>query len=453
MRTGWFPIQDRLDEEDEEDEGLETDEPPSTRFRRGRNGDHIMGVPFECDVCQFLNVYKRLPDFDLRSDRYALLVIRRVLLDVMWSRETSTVEGNLSRARLDYETSQPAFEFPAPVPILGREEISDVGGMRIAMQMLHASLRPGRYSNHLQVDTSRGTRTWNNNAHRAGEGAFNRGSTLASNHRGILYVTDGQVHTEWFHRFEEGSRRRTGVIKKQNEALMVRQLLVVAAIAEEEWRRATDEDTKRAIENVMAYTIVGFMVSLRGEEVPLARIEGTVRTWREDKEYHTPFIMITLMGKFKRESVMRFHSLPIADASKSRVPTRRWISRLVARRTGIDGDKKGWLFINKKGNRAKISDFDALFRSLVKRAHARQPKEFPAGTDFDQYSLRRSLRRGSTTTAGNNQVPEPVVNRINRWRKDDRSRGGDPMAGLSMFEVYTAVRNSIDAALHYSLSH
>ena len=63
------------------------------------------------------------------------------------------------------------------------------------------------------------------------------------------------------------------------------------------------------------------------------------------------------------------------------------------------------------------------------------------------------MRRGSTTTAGNNQVPEPVVNRINRWRKDDRSRGGDPMAGLSMFEVYTAVRNSIDAALHYSLSH
>ena len=59
---------------------------------------------------------------------------------------------------------------------------------------------------------------------------------------------------------------------------------------------------------------------------------------------------------------------------------------------------------------------------------------------------------GSTTTAGNNQVPKPVVDRINRWRKDNR-RGGDPMAGLTMFEVYTEVKNAIDSALRYSLSH
>ena len=82
------------------------------------------------------------------------------------------------------------------------------------------------------------------------------------------------------------------------------------------------------------------------------------------------------------------------------------------------------------------------------------PGSFPPGsTSTNTYSLRRSLRRGSTTTAANNLVLEQVVNRINRWRKENNSRGGDPMAGLSMREVYTAVRSSIDAALAYSLSH
>ena len=448
-----FPIQDRLGDEDEEDEGFETDDPASLRFRRGRNGDHLMGVPFECDVCQFNNVYKRAPNFNKRQDRYALLVIRRVSLDVMWSREPSTVEGNLSRARLDYSTTQGAFDFPRPLPLLGRSEVSDPCGMQIAMQTIHMSLRKGRHAATLQVDTMRRTRTWISSAYRAGEGAFNHGATLASSHRGVLYITDGPVHSEWHHRFEEGYRKRMGIIRKQNEALVVGQLLVMLTVAEEDYQKATSAAVRRDIVSLMAFVVIGFMISLRGEEVPLCLIEGTLDTWLEDFRYKIPHITIALRGRFKREDTMRYHLVPIADSSKSKVPTRRWITRQLAERKRVDGKTKGWMFVNKKGKRARISDFDDLFRAYVKKAHARKPKEFPSGTDFEQYSLRRSLRRGSTTTAGNNQVPEQVVNRINRWRKDNNSRGGDPMAGLTMREVYIAVRNSADAALAYSLSH
>ena len=49
-----------------------------------------------------------------------------------------------------------------------------------------------------------------------------------------MYITDGQVHTEWYQRFEEGYRRRMGIIvMRQNEALVVGQLLVVVEVAEE----------------------------------------------------------------------------------------------------------------------------------------------------------------------------------------------------------------------------
>ena len=77
-----FPIQERLGDEDNEDECFVTDDPASLRFRRGRNGDHLMGVPFECDVCQFNNVFGRAPNFRKRQDRYALMVIRRVSLEM-----------------------------------------------------------------------------------------------------------------------------------------------------------------------------------------------------------------------------------------------------------------------------------------------------------------------------------------------------------------------------------
>jgi len=53
----------------------------------------------------------------------------------------------------------------------------------------------------------------------------------------------------------------------------------------------------------------------------------------------------------------------------------------------------------------------------------------------------------------NNRVSEQVVNQVNRWREDSNSRGRDPTTGLTVSEVYMAVRSSVDAAPVYSLSH
>jgi len=50
-----FPIQDVLEGE-EENEDLETGENLELRFWRGRNGDYVLGISFECDLCHFRNV-------------------------------------------------------------------------------------------------------------------------------------------------------------------------------------------------------------------------------------------------------------------------------------------------------------------------------------------------------------------------------------------------------------
>ena len=41
-------------------------------YRCGRDGDHLMGEPFECDLCSFRNVLSRDPEFGNRKDLFTL---------------------------------------------------------------------------------------------------------------------------------------------------------------------------------------------------------------------------------------------------------------------------------------------------------------------------------------------------------------------------------------------
>ena len=65
-----------------------------------------------------------------------------------------------------------------------------------------------------------------------------------------------------------------GVIRKHNEALTVDQLLILCELAEKDLRCSVSEQEKKDIESLLAFVIIGFCISLRGEEVPLVAIDG-----------------------------------------------------------------------------------------------------------------------------------------------------------------------------------
>jgi hypothetical protein len=77
--------------------------PTLNRYRCGRDGDHLMGVPFECDLCSFRNVCGRDQVFGNHRDQFTLTSNRQVQLDVMWAPKTHTVATNRARAKADYE--------------------------------------------------------------------------------------------------------------------------------------------------------------------------------------------------------------------------------------------------------------------------------------------------------------------------------------------------------------
>eukprot|EP00978_Attheya_sp_CCMP212_P026053 scaffold84962_cov44-Attheya_sp.AAC.3 len=67
---------------------------------------------------------------------------------------------------------------------------------------------------------------------------------------------------------------------------------------------------------------------------------------------------------------------------------------------------------------------------------------------MEEYRIRRSLWRGSTTHAGNMSIPKEVIEANNRWRKHGNSRGVLP--GMSMVERYSDAKASILSLLRYS---
>jgi hypothetical protein len=64
------------------------------------------------------------------------------------------------------------------------------------------------------------------------------------------------------------------------------------------------------------------------------------------------------------------------------------------------------------------------------------------------YSLRRSLRRGSTTCATYAGATKEIIEMNNQWRKLEQARGR--RQGMSMMSHYTKIRLAIPTLWRYS---
>ena len=440
-----FPVQRTLDDDAEEGErGFEVDDERKGMFMHGREGDHVMGVCFECDVCNFRNVNERDVCWNSDKDVRTLRYIRRVSLDVMWSRTKGTVRSTFNRMRKDCTEANDVLSVGQIFPRMGNPEMVDKDGMGLAIIMLHASLRKGVYRDHLQFDTVRKTVSWAWQAWTAIERG-EEGSVFASDDR-TMHACDAPTRTKWFQRFVLGVKRRMGVVRKQDEAITSEQMRALLELGEHLWKEAKGVEERRRIANTMAFAVIGFCASLRGEEVPLVSLKGLMTFWKETMA--KGFVMITLRGLFKGENNLKWHLVPLVDITSSGIRVRRWVHRLVLLRLEGDGVEEGPLFVNREGKRAKMRDFNDAFQEFVGKAMERNPGAFSSEVEVEGYNLRRSLRRGSTTQAHNNKTPASTITMVNRWRKREAARGAEP--GLEMRQVYTQALTAVEATLEYS---
>ena len=419
------------------------------RYTKGRNGDHLMGVPFECELCHFRNLNFRNPNWEDPRDGFTLMAIRRANLDAMWGREPDTVKGNLNRLIRDHGDTVKWVSLLRPLPLLGNPKLDDRVGMAPALMTLVASLRKGKYGDSLQWDSMRKTQTWYGNAYDAGT-AYVDESVLGREDK-KQFISDSPTGGRWFSRFMRGNKLRMGVERRQNEAMVADILLALEVEADKRWRASTSEREKESIEETMCYAICEYAAGLRGEEVPLISLEGLLTFWEETASHDTPHIMLTLQGRFKGEVNSRWHCVPVADKTGSGVPVRKWMGRLVMdRRVGKQRRRKGWLFSKRGGQKGKMSDYDGMFKELLTLVKLNHPKVMPDSIKIEDFSLWRSGRRGATTEATNRNVDTKVIEAINRWRRKEAAKGAE--AGLPMRQVYTAAKHTLQVMLQFSLT-
>jgi len=365
----------------------------------------------------------------------------------MWARATSTVRANYNRIRLDYSASVELFSIHEPMPKLGWEKLEDRVGMGIAIITLHSSLRPGKYGRHLQFDSMRKTPTWYGHVHRGGA-AYSQLTLFAQDERKVKTSTS-PTDGEWFQRFKLGAKLRMGQVRKQNEAFTPGIIRAMDEVAEEEWVSALTGEEREEIEITMSMVILTFCTALRGEEVSLVSLTGLLAFWEETTTLDKcPHILLTLHGKFKGESGVRWHCIPIALKTRSELPVGKWLARLVKRRVYDQGIQGGWLFRNTDGSRRRFGTYDPKLLELLEKVKTHFPQEIHKITQVDDFSLWRSGRRGAITEAANRKIDHHIIDLMGRWRRKEAARGTEP--GLPMRQVYTQMKSVFPAMLTFS---
>ena len=113
----------------------------STKYTCTRNGDYII-TPFECDLYIFIKLQHRYPIISCNKDRKLCACIRRMNLDVFWSRSSITIGNNQSQIKKAIKLSKKVglkgpFKSYSPMPGI------DHCGYELAIEMLLTSIKPG----------------------------------------------------------------------------------------------------------------------------------------------------------------------------------------------------------------------------------------------------------------------------------------------------------------------
>ena len=201
------------------------------------------------------------------------------------------------------------------------------------------------------------------------------------------YLSSSHTFGKWFSRFMRGARLRMGMVRRQNEALTSELVLRMCSVAEGEWRAAQNPARQINVEDTVCFMLLGFGAGLRGEEVPLVNLEGLLTFWMETREEEDRYMMITLQGRFKGEVDQRWHIVPICDVTRSGIPFRLWMERIMYRWFRLQGRSNGWLFEQKPGKPAKFGIYQDYFRTLIDLTRQQDPRLLSSSVETTDFSV------------------------------------------------------------------
>jgi hypothetical protein len=253
----------------------------------------------------------------------------------------------------------------------------------------------------------------------------------------------------------DGFHSRLGDVIIQDQALSIDELLALQDTLELAWNSALatrDQDTLFEVATIGAAVTTGYGSGLRGEELSHVRLQATMAYSKIGLTHpRKPHVLLSLLGRFKGVIGRKRHQLPLVPLTRSGINIRLWLSRLLQcyDTRNITG---GPLFraTPNASVAARTKDLDVLFHRYLAMVQEQFPALIAVEVDIAaRYSLRRSLRRGSTAQARNRGVPKDIILLNNRWRSEEASRNRQALPG-EMIEYYTDVVVAVEAFLRYS---
>ena len=423
-----------------------------TRFMCGRSGDFLV-YPFQCDICWFHNLEGRRPDKNSYADELVLAYIRRVNLDGMWARSSSTIASTRSSLKALIKCWK-EIGVSIDLPAIGPWPLSDKVGFKLAMGQLRLSQKPGRNTTtHQQYDTIRRLRSAYSHVHEvSAPSVLSLVNSFRSQLGKVFTNSNSPTQSLLYTRFNHGLLLRMGRQTKRNIALDYEILHLILFNLNANIKDSNISDHQlRWLTMIGGYLQICFDLSLRGNEGIMVEAGGLIEHLPHGKEVEEeiPFVVIPLLGRFKNEDGEQWHLMLSASVTGSGFKVRQWVERM-ASILKIEGRNSGPAFCHASGLVIKTSEIDAEFHSQLELIQEKRPDLIAANIDVrEDYSVFLSLRRGYTSRVGELGLPDPIVDLHNRWRKVES--GGGTIFSSNMRANYTELRLTRKVRLKYTV--
>jgi hypothetical protein len=422
---------------------------PRKDFHHARNGDHLM-VPFECDFCVFSKLRSgRLQGQDPEKDALLMACIRRANLDAFWSRATSTVIGNGDRTRAALLLSE-SVGLLGPYECEGTLPLYDHCGYEVAIQMLLASRKPGKHSKqYSQWDTIRKIRTVHSNQFKATPQYNSQIESSSLVVRQPQLLGHDKCSSFWFSRFFTGCRRRMGQDWRPNKAMSTDMIVKMLRLVAQRIESALGVEEQHKWLTFGTYSVITYVLSLRGPEGLLVDIKGMLKYEEKGDER---YFIVALLGKVKGEHQDRCHLLPCATTTTSGIKVKEWVKALINEKKA-NGCVDGPLFTDTSGGVISTHSLDDMLIEVLEEMYELNADSFPVSiTSKDDingsYQVFRTFRRSSDTRALEKNLSTNDINIVNRWHKIEQAKGGRPV--FQMKDHYAQVEILLEPFIRYT---
>ena len=397
-----------------------------------------------------------MPNQHSHADRLILALIRRVNLDIFWSRENSTVASALSNFR-NYVNLATSMGLKIQAPAQGPWPLNDELGFGTALIMLRKSMEKGRNADeYQQFDTIRKLRTAMHTLY-VNSPKGSQGYQSLSLGRGRALKMDGSpTQSHLFEKFMEGCEKRMGKLIIQDRAISLKVLLLMLENYELEWHQVGDNYRRRRMIAIgAASNCIMFCAALRGPEILL--MEATtlcqkITSWGKDAD-GLDFVTIPLMGRVKGEVGERNILLPLVNRTKSGIQNRLWVERLVKilthekRHRGEPGpalcDEEGYVLAQ--------ADLNEELYDALEKIQLQHPNLISEDTKIrEAFSVDRSHRRGATSRALALNYAPSIIDANNRWKSQQNQKG--EKSNMTMSSLYADILLTGDLLLQFSHS-